>query len=211
VCRVLICDRRRLLSFIGLFRQRPFAAAERCVLSALVAPLHDRLIDERLRVWSRASAGSIAALLEAFPTAAFLVRDGGIVEDANAAGIEELTRDAALPATLAAAVAGAPPGQLRVHRLSERRDRGGLALVLRSGNATDARALALAASWSLTPRQRQVATLLARGMTNKEIAVELGCSVRGVEHHLTQLLARSGCRGRTEFVARFWSAGPTAY
>ena len=42
----------------------------------------------------------------------------------------------------------------------------------------------------LTPRQRDVLTHLARGRSNKEIARELGVSVKTVEYHRSELIAR---------------------
>jgi two-component system response regulator NreC len=42
----------------------------------------------------------------------------------------------------------------------------------------------------LTPREREVLALIARGLTNKEIAVELGISVKTVETHRTKLMEK---------------------
>ena len=42
----------------------------------------------------------------------------------------------------------------------------------------------------LTPRQREVVQLIAEGKTTKEIARVLGISVKTVETHRTQLMAR---------------------
>lgn len=55
---------------------------------------------------------------------------------------------------------------------------------------------------SLTPRQHMVATLLGQGACNKDIARELGITVRAVKHHLTQLYRRHGVTSRLEFVTR---------
>ena len=43
---------------------------------------------------------------------------------------------------------------------------------------------------SLTPRQREVLQLVAEGRSTKEIAARLGLSVKTVETHRTQLMAR---------------------
>jgi DNA-binding CsgD family transcriptional regulator len=48
----------------------------------------------------------------------------------------------------------------------------------------------------LTERQLQVARALARGLTNKEIAAELGISVRTVEDHVLNVCDRLGLENR---------------
>ena len=53
----------------------------------------------------------------------------------------------------------------------------------------------------LTPRQREVLRLLAEGKRMKEIASELGCSVKNVEYHVGKLLKKTGCTKRTELVS----------
>lgn len=59
------------------------------------------------------------------------------------------------------------------------------------------------AAWnSLSPRQRDVATHVAAGRTNKEIAAALGLSVRTIDMHVAHVLARLDCRTRTEAAAR---------
>ncbi len=59
---------------------------------------------------------------------------------------------------------------------------------------------ALAAS-PLSPREREVLTLTARGLTNKEIAYRLGLSERTIQFHLNSVFNKSGASSRTEAVA----------
>ena len=54
---------------------------------------------------------------------------------------------------------------------------------------------------SLTPREQEVLHLLARGLQNKELAVQLGISERTVKFHVTSLFAKLGASNRTEAVA----------
>jgi DNA-binding CsgD family transcriptional regulator len=53
---------------------------------------------------------------------------------------------------------------------------------------------------ALTPRQREVLGLMAAGLSNKEAAIELGCSPRTVEIHRSALLARLGARSTADAV-----------
>jgi non-specific serine/threonine protein kinase len=50
----------------------------------------------------------------------------------------------------------------------------------------------------LTPRQREVAALIARGMSNRAIAEELVITVRTVESHVTHILRKLGFGSRAE-------------
>ncbi len=54
----------------------------------------------------------------------------------------------------------------------------------------------------LTTAERRVAELIARGMSNREIAAELFVTVRAVESTLTKIYAKLGLRSRTELAAR---------
>ncbi|MGD9880400.1 MAG: response regulator transcription factor [Reyranella sp.] len=65
----------------------------------------------------------------------------------------------------------------------------------------------------LTPREEEVLRLVRQGRSNAEIAQTLGCAVKTAEHHVTNLLDKTGCRGRIE-LARWrapdvnWSLQP---
>jgi DNA-binding CsgD family transcriptional regulator len=50
----------------------------------------------------------------------------------------------------------------------------------------------------LTPRQRQIAELVAQGDTNREIAERLSISEHTVEHHLSAIFERLGLRSRAQ-------------
>lgn len=60
------------------------------------------------------------------------------------------------------------------------------------------------ARWGLTERQAQVVSGLARGLSNKELGKELGCSVKTVETHVTEVLRRASVASRLTLVATFW-------
>jgi DNA-binding NarL/FixJ family response regulator len=54
---------------------------------------------------------------------------------------------------------------------------------------------------ALTRRETDVLELLARGRSNKQMANELGLSLRTVEGHVSNVLAKLGVQSRTEAVA----------
>jgi DNA-binding NarL/FixJ family response regulator len=59
----------------------------------------------------------------------------------------------------------------------------------------------------LTPRESQVLGLLMRGLTDKEIAAELGISRRTASHCVSLVLLKLDVRTRTEAVAMAFQAG----
>ena len=59
----------------------------------------------------------------------------------------------------------------------------------------------------LTGQERTVATLVATGLTNKEVAASMLLSVKTVQFHLTRVYAKLGVRSRSELAARF-ASGP---
>lgn len=61
----------------------------------------------------------------------------------------------------------------------------------------------------LTPRQAEVARLIARGRTSAEIAEELGISVHTVRRHTEAILSRLELRSRSGVAARLMSVAPT--
>ena len=56
---------------------------------------------------------------------------------------------------------------------------------------------------NLTEQERTVATLVATGLTNKEVAASMLLSVKTVQFHLTRIYAKLGVRSRSELAARF--------
>ena len=60
---------------------------------------------------------------------------------------------------------------------------------------------------ALSPRQREVLSLLAKGHSNKEIAIALDVSPATVKTHVAQLLNAIGATNRTDAAARARAAG----
>lgn len=59
----------------------------------------------------------------------------------------------------------------------------------------------------LTPREREVMTLVARGLTNDEIGGVLFISPTTAKTHVNRALAKTGCRDRTQLVILAYEAG----
>jgi DNA-binding CsgD family transcriptional regulator len=53
----------------------------------------------------------------------------------------------------------------------------------------------------LTPREREIASLAARGRSSKEVAADLVLSVRTVDNHLANVYAKLGIAGRAQLAA----------
>jgi DNA-binding NarL/FixJ family response regulator len=51
-----------------------------------------------------------------------------------------------------------------------------------------------------TPAEARVLGLVCRGLSNRDIATALVVSVRTVESHISSLLAKTGCRNRTQLL-----------
>ena len=57
----------------------------------------------------------------------------------------------------------------------------------------------------LTDRERDVAVLVAKGMTNREIAAELYVSQKAVDYHLGHIFAKLGITSRRELRGRVFN------
>jgi DNA-binding CsgD family transcriptional regulator len=59
----------------------------------------------------------------------------------------------------------------------------------------------------LSPRERELVTLVARGRTDAQIAAQLYISVRTVSSHLDRIRDKTGCRRRADLTRLALSAG----
>jgi DNA-binding NarL/FixJ family response regulator len=62
----------------------------------------------------------------------------------------------------------------------------------------------------LTPRERSVASLVAQGMTNAQIADDLGVSVSTTKQNITNILIKWNCNNRTHIAVEALRRGVTA-
>jgi pimeloyl-ACP methyl ester carboxylesterase/DNA-binding CsgD family transcriptional regulator len=61
---------------------------------------------------------------------------------------------------------------------------------------------------TLTPRQQEVAALVAEGLTNREIGLHLGIDERSAEGHLERIRLRLGLRSRAQVAAWYVATRP---
>jgi DNA-binding NarL/FixJ family response regulator len=59
----------------------------------------------------------------------------------------------------------------------------------------------------LSPRERELVTLVAQGCTDAQIAAQLYISVRTVSSHLDRIRDKTGCRRRTDLTRLALGAG----
>ena len=60
---------------------------------------------------------------------------------------------------------------------------------------------------SLSPRERSIVNLLARGLSNKEIGDKLGISPFTARNHLARIFEKLRVRSRTEAVVAYLRSG----
>jgi DNA-binding CsgD family transcriptional regulator len=59
----------------------------------------------------------------------------------------------------------------------------------------------------LSPRERELVTLVARGRTDAQIAAQMYISVRTVSTHLDRIRDKTGCRRRADLTRLALSSG----
>lgn len=204
--RTLVCEGDTLLSWVGGFRAEPFTQAESRLLAAVLPALQRRLSTERLLGSSKVTSLALAAALEEISRPAYVVTARGGVAATNALGRAALERS---PEGVRRALAEALPQGERCERFRVTSLQGpGLpphALLVEMGGP-DASGLAAVAArrWGLTDREREVLIQVAHGRANKTISVELGCSDKTVELHVTRLLRKTGVESRSALIAKMW-------
>lgn len=210
--RVLLCDGSSLLSWLGGVRQDPFTEREAALLERVSTWFRARFMLERQLGDCALNAAALACALSALDVAAYVVAKNGYVVHANESGAVELSRRGrALRAELRTAIESPHHSGYRVLAV-EMRGCADYHLVLFTGAHDDLvhRTRALAQRFRLTGRQSRVLALVARGDTNKQIAVKLKIAPKTAEVHVSAVLKKMRCDSRARLIACFWSpAEPT--
>ena len=126
------------------------------------------------------------------PIVALAADQDGLAQ-ALAFGASALLPSGSSPETIAAALVGAIQGLVVIPR-------GDLRSLLPVEEAVDP--AASAPKESLTPRELEVLQLMARGLTNRQIARRLQISEHTVKFHAAAILGKINARSRAEAVAR---------
>ena len=143
-----------------------------------------------------------ASILDALRAGArgYLTKDAGIAEitrAVQAAAAHQGLLDPVVQAQLLAAATGAPSATVG-------RDDG-------AGEAGSADStLATVPPDDLTPREAEVLTLIARGLSNREIAAELVVSEATVKTHVNHVFSKIGARDRAQAVHYAYTHGLAA-
>jgi DNA-binding NarL/FixJ family response regulator len=71
-------------------------------------------------------------------------------------------------------------------------------LLLHTDGSEDNSSIQVPASVELTPTELKVVQLVARGLANREIAIQMNVSQRTIESHVSNMLGKTGLSNRTE-------------
>ena len=206
--RVVLCKDDELLGWAGVFRREPFTARETELLTAIVSPLEQRLRwEQRLSIGRWAERG-MEALLEKTCAPTLLTDAAGRPLFANQTGkvwLQSGGRDLRLKLRSAVLRSSQSSGELEM--LPVRAD--GIPPLYIVTHAArrhefDARFRRTCHEWRLSTGQTVVLRRLLDGDSNKTIAGELHCSIKGIEAHVATIMAKARVGSRMELAARFW-------
>jgi DNA-binding CsgD family transcriptional regulator len=93
---------------------------------------------------------------------------------------------------------------LRLHVSPVESGDGSVVVTVETGRPDDL-ALAMLESYDLTPRETEIALLLCRGLTAKEIAAEMMISIHTVRDHVKAIYEKAGIRSRGELAAALFT------
>ncbi|HEY7650782.1 MAG TPA: response regulator transcription factor [Methylomirabilota bacterium] len=196
--------RRRLgQSLQAELQSRVHEFAARSDVQARVAALQPSLILFDLGAKPNAPAVEMVSTLSAVSKTVALagVDDDELALQALKAGARGFCARGTAPALLRKAVEVVEAGEIWVRRRVMMR----LIEELASPRAPEVRSVA--GENSLTTREREIATLVARGAGNKEIAGQLTISIKTVKAHLTNIFKKLGLETRLQLALAMGAEG----
>lgn len=207
---------------------RPFDDRERALMRRIARPVGQALRTAALREVARAAS----EVDDAAPGVLVVDERGTVLQQtriasAQLADLADVGRDAAeLPSVLGGILARPQSGRattpgnelrargqsgrwytIRVDRTEPDASGRSSAIVLITPLGRRDVAPLLATLYGLSPREREVLTLVARGLSTKEIATRLGISGYTVQEHLSHASDKVGVRGRRALLARLFFDG----
>lgn len=198
--RMLIYAQDHFLGWVGAFREEPWGKEQTALLGRLTPVLKRRLLWEHRIAAATLQSTALESLMEFLAGPAFILAKRSHIVFSNQAGRSLLAANyRATCERIRAALAGQRARELQTLRLNESGDDWLVFEPLRGITSTVRRAKL---KWELTERQTEVAAGILRGLSNKQIATELGITENTVEYHVTRLLQSAGAGTRAEFAAR---------
>jgi DNA-binding CsgD family transcriptional regulator len=138
-------------------------------------------------------------LLEALGSDALAYPDGSLPATVLALASHVRTRGAGVENN--AVTVPSPSGWITLHASQPTADDGRIAIVIEPASGSRSATLRLEIN-GVTAREREVATLLASGLSNTDIAANLVLSPHTVQDHIKSLFEKLGVASRQELVAR---------
>lgn len=150
---------------------------------------------------------ALGVVLEHIPRAAFICDRHAHIARANAEGKRALAADEiSWRGRVAAAVRGEESSDaISVSKISVPGEKPRYLVVARTGADPVEAALEVAKRrWVLSERESAVLCRVASGMTNREIAEDLGLASRTVELRITSLLRKAEVDSRAQLIVSLW-------
>jgi DNA-binding CsgD family transcriptional regulator len=195
--RERVADARQIACLAAEFARRHGQLAREVLCLQTAVQFGDTTVATRLR--------ELAALVEG-PRAPLVARYADALGCDDAEGLEQVSTDLqAMGDLLAAADAAGQAATL--HRRAGRRGSAMTAgsraeqLAVACGGATSPAIVAARLAAPFTQREREVAMLVAQGLTNREIAEAVSLSVRTVEGHIYRASCKAGVAQRSELAS----------
>jgi DNA-binding NarL/FixJ family response regulator len=198
---MLVCDGARVLSWVGLLYEKAMTEATRTGFARVLRHVRRRLIRERQFQHVNTSSRALDVLLAQHPGAALVITRSGHILNANSLALDLLATGGG---DAIAAACRADSARFTRSLVSPQEEPATYLLLEAHRPPTSSRAVAAAAVFGLTPKQRDVLVRVLGGETNKEIAAALFVGESTVEYHVTKLLEKVGVNSRTGLVARVW-------